>query len=180
MRSATRIAARISRIDRAIFLSFRRTALIRPQWRHELDHDTESLFWVLLYWVVGAQPENEEKELIVATLWPRLTGSESVDDRINLLQGRLIGATHSVYQPLWSLLQKLADILNVDGRWVESSDPRKDPEYINEAFRRLILQFTLEHRNEKFMQHCVESQPRLPEVMSGLLNLSSAISRKRS
>jgi hypothetical protein len=151
-----------------------------PQWRHELDHDTESLFWVLLYWVTGAQPENEEKELIGASFWPRLTGS--VDDRIDLLQGRIIGATHSVYRPIWPLLQKLADIISVDGHWVEASDPRKDPGYINEACRRLILQFILEHRNENFMQHRVESQPRLPEVMSGLLSLSSDTShgRKRS
>ena len=149
-----------------------------PQWKHELDHDTESLFWLLLYWVVGAQPENEEKELISASFWPRLTGS--VDDRIDLLQGRLIGAIHSVYRPLLPLLQKLADILGVDRHWVESSDPRKDPGYLNEAFRRLILQFILEHRNEKFMQHRVESEPRLPELMSGLLSLSSDISRKRS
>jgi hypothetical protein len=151
-----------------------------PQWRHELDHDTESVFWVLLYWVVGAQPENEEKEPIRASIWAMLMGS--AQDRINLLQVDFLvtGATHSVYQPLLPLLQKLVDILRVDGHWVESSDPRKDPGYINEAFQRLILQFILEHRNENFMQHRVESQSRRPELMPGLLSLLGDTSRKRS
>jgi hypothetical protein len=148
------------------------------QWRHELHHDTESMFWVLLHWIVGAQPENEVKEPISATTWVGLTGP--VNSRIQLLRGGLNGATHSVYQPLWPMLNKLARILNIDGHWVESSDPRKDPGYINEAFQRLILQFIIEHRNERFMQHRVESQPRRPELMSGLLNLSSRTTRKRS
>jgi hypothetical protein len=148
-----------------------------PQWRHELDHDTESVFWVLLYWLVGAQPENEDEEPIAANFWTGLTGS--VGARIDLLQGRLTGATHSVYQPLLPLLKKLARILNVDGHWVKSSDPRKDPGYINEAFQRLIFQFILEHRNEKFMQHRVSSQPRRLELISGLSSLSSDTSRKR-
>jgi hypothetical protein len=138
------------------------------------------VFWVLLYWIVGAQPENEEKEPIVSHTWSALTGA--VDSRIQLLRGGLLvnGTTHSVYQPLWLMLDKLVNILDCDGHWLESSDPRTDPGYITEAFQRLILQFILEHRNEGFMQHRVESQPRRPEPMSGLLNLSSGTSRKRS
>ena len=34
------------------------------KWRHELDHDTESVFWLLFYWLVSAQPENEKVEPI--------------------------------------------------------------------------------------------------------------------
>jgi hypothetical protein len=149
-----------------------------PQWRHELDHDTESVFWVLFYWLVGAQPENEDKEPIATNIWAGLTGS--VDARIHFLQGHLTGITHSVYRPLWPLLNKFASILNADRHWIESSDPRSDPGYYNEAFQRLILQFILEHRDEKFMQHRVESQPRRPELMSGFLSVSSDLSRKRS
>ena len=148
------------------------------QWRHELHHDAESVFWVLLYWIVVAQPENEEKEPIATHIWTGLTGP--VTSRIHLLRGGLHGATHSVYRPLWPMLNKLAHILNADGHWVESSDPRTDPGYINEAFQRLILQFILEHRNEPFMQHRVESQPRRPEEMSQFLSRSSDFSRKRS
>jgi hypothetical protein len=134
---------------------------------------------VLLYWLVGAQPENEVEEPIAASFWTGLTGSAA--SRIDLLQGRLSGATHSFYQPIRPLLIKLARILNVDRHWVESSDPRNDPGYINEAFQRLILQFIVDHRNEKFMQHRVESQRRRPELIPGLLGPSSdTSSRKRS
>jgi hypothetical protein len=147
------------------------------QWRHKLHHDTKSVFW-LLYWVVGAQPEKDEEEPIDIVIW--LWSIRSVTRRIALLRGGLDGATHSIYQPLWPLLDRLARILDVDRHWVKSSDPRKDPGYINEAFQRLILQFILEHRNEKFMQHRIESQPRRPEPMSGLLSLSGDASRNRS
>jgi hypothetical protein len=60
--------------------------------------------------------------------------------------GGLNGATHSVYQLLWSLLKKLAAIFR---HWLKSSNPRKDPGYINEAFQHLILQF-IDHRTLNF------------------------------
>jgi len=162
MRLATRIASRNSHIGHMICISFRQTTE-SSQWGHELDHDTESVFWLLLYWVVGAQPENQEKELINGGIWFNLMGS--TEDRIRLLRSTLDGATHSVYHPLWPLLNKLAAILDVDRCWVKPSDPRKDPGYINEAFQRLILQFILEHRNEEFMHCQVGSQRRHPEPM---------------
>jgi hypothetical protein len=102
--------------------SFISTEGTDPKWRHELDHDTESVFWVLLYWLIGAQPEKEEKEPIDVSIWAGLTGS--VGARIHLFQGGLTGATHSFYQPLCPLLNKLAHILNADRHWIESSDPR--------------------------------------------------------
>ena len=149
------------------------------QWRHELDHDTESVFWVFFYWLVGAQPENETEEPIAADIWAALTGS--VNARINLLRRDLLDATHSVYQPLCPLVQDLACILDIDRHWVKSSDPRNDPGYINEAFQRLILQFIVEHRTDKCMQHRVESQPRRPEPMLGFPCPSSDTgTRKRS
>ena len=149
------------------------------QWRHELDHDTESVFWLFFYWLVCAQPENEQMEPIDASIWTGFTGSVSA--RIRLLGSSLDGATHSVYRPLWPLLDGLASIINADRHWVESSDPRNDPGYTNEAFQRLILQFILEHRNETFMHCRVGSQPRPLELISGLLSLSSDdTSRKRT
>ena len=134
---------------------------------------------MLFYWAVGAQPENEEKELIDAFLWASFTGS--VDNRTALLfQAHLVDITHSVYQPLLPLLRKLADILSVDGHWVESSDPRKDPGYITEAFQRLILEFILKHREENFMQHRIEREPRCPKLGSVFLSPPSDTSRKRT
>ncbi|KAF8500893.1 hypothetical protein F5888DRAFT_1801442 [Russula emetica] len=130
---------------------------------------------------VGAHPENEEAEPIGAAFWAELTGP--VGDRIHLLRGgipAMTDVTHSVYQPLRPLLGNLARILTVDRHWVNLSDPRNDPGYITEAFQRLIFQFILENRNEKFMQHRVESQPRHPKLIPEVLSLSSETSRKRS
>ena len=69
-----------------------------PQWRHELDHDTESVFWLLPYWVVRAQPEEQETEPIETDIWLCLIGP--VMASIRLLRSSLDGATHLVHQPL--------------------------------------------------------------------------------
>ena len=145
---------------------------IIPHWRQELDHDTESVFWLLLYWVIGAQPEGEQMESINMRVWGSLMGSAK--DRVVLLRDRqsLDDATHSFYQPLWPLLSQLAAIIDVDRHWLEPSDPRNHPGYINEAFQRLILQFVLDHRNEEFMQRKVKSRLRRPETISENLSLS--------
>ena len=37
------------------------------QWRHELEHDTESVFWLLLYWAMVVQPKPLSKKVI----WPK-------------------------------------------------------------------------------------------------------------
>jgi hypothetical protein len=162
----------------AYFISTEGTEPQYPQWRHELDHDTESVFWLLFYWLLRAQPENEQNEPIDASFWASFMGSAQA--RIGLFRSSLDGATHSMYRPLWPLLNKLASILKADRHWVESSDPRNDPGYMNEALQRLILQFILEHRNETFMHCRIGSQPRRPELIPGYLSSSSDTSRKRS
>jgi len=133
-------------------------------WRHELDHDTESVFWLLLYWAVGAQPEGKDHEPIPAGLWGNLMGS--AEERSQLIWGGLSGATHSVYKPLGRLLGDLAALLHVDRYWLEPGDPRNNPGYLNEAFQRLILQFILSNRDEEFMMHPVAHLRRLPNMTS--------------
>jgi hypothetical protein len=130
------------------------------QWRHELDHDTESVFWLMLYWAVGVQPKEGPQEAINAFIWAGLMGP--VESRSGLLSSGFRNATHSVYRPLESLLNELAAILVVDRRWLELSDPRNDPGYANEAFQRLILQFILDHRQEKFMNTEIDLKLRYP------------------
>jgi hypothetical protein len=153
------------------------------QWRHELDHDTESVFWLLLYWLVGAQPENAEEQQIDHGIWSGLTGN--IRDRVGLVDRRtLAGATHSVYEPLCPLLDRLAQILNVDRNWLKSikpSDPRGHPAYVNEAFQRLILQFIVDHRNDEFMHRKVSPRSRHAEMISHRLgSRSNFVLGKRS
>ncbi|KAI0283158.1 hypothetical protein BC826DRAFT_239977 [Russula brevipes] len=131
------------------------------QFRHELDHDAESVFWLLLYWVVGARPRQSGEESIDPGIWANLIGS--ADNRDNLLQSNMKGATHSAYRPLIPLLRNLAALLVVDRHWLEKSDPRNSPEYLLEAFQRLILQFILEHRNKPFMKSEVARSPVAPK-----------------
>src|SRR5579863_8702955 len=136
---------------------------INCQWKHELDHDTESVFWLLLYWAVCAQPEQSREEAIDPFTW--LSFTERASSRIVLIRARTFdGSTRSFYRPLWPLLEVLSYILNVDRHWPESdlSDPRNDPEYLNEAFQRLILQFILDNRNKEFMKRKIEPQLRQP------------------
>jgi hypothetical protein len=69
------------------------------QWRHELDHDTESVFWLLLYWAIAAQPEEGGEEVIDTGIWGMLMGT--TESRLNLIGSRSLDcATHSFYRPL--------------------------------------------------------------------------------
>ena len=126
-------------------------------WRHELDHDVESVFWLLLYWVVVAQPEGHPGEYIHAPTWTSLLGD--FKDRERLVSGFSSGdmpnnLTHSVYNPLWPLISSLAAILVVDRHWLPESNVRKRPEYICEVFQRLIVQFIVSNRDKGFMTTC--------------------------
>ena len=120
-------------------------------WRHELDHDAESVFWLLLYWAMVVQPEGTQAEEINPGAWGDLLGD--FKDRESLIAGLKTGklVTHSFYEPLGPLIRDLASILAVDRHWLPASDPRNNLYYINEAFQRLILKFILEHPNEGFM-----------------------------
>ena len=124
------------------------------EWRHELDHDVESVFWLFLYWAIVAQPKGSPGESIDAPTWTSLLGNFEARDLLifGLASGKLPdNLTHSVYKPLSSLISSLAAILVIDRRWLPKSNVRKRPEYICEAFQRLILQFIVSNRNEDFM-----------------------------
>jgi hypothetical protein len=134
--------------------------------RHELDHDSESVFWLLLFWVVGAQPEGKKDEPVNAPIWCGLMGSAEI--RVGLLRGSLNRATHSAYQPLRPLLIDLAAILNVDRHLLPPSNPRNHPGYINEAFQRLLLRFILDHRGQEFMDLKARSFSRRLDRIPGI------------
>jgi hypothetical protein len=72
-----------------------------------------------------------------------VSGLSSGDPPVNL--------THLVYEPLWPLISNLAMILVVDRHWLPEPNVQKRPEYICEAFQRLILQFIDSNRNEHFI-----------------------------
>ena len=148
---------------------------INHQWRHELDHDAESVFWLLLYWVVGAQPADREKEEINSGIWANLTG-ESVKLCTGLLRSlseeeSLEELAHSTFRPLLPLLSNLAAFLVVDRHWLDTTEVRNNKQYIPEAFQRLILQFILDNRSEDFMTRPVDRQFRQVRMISQNLSL---------
>jgi hypothetical protein len=153
------------------------------QWRHELNHDAESVFWLLFFWVVGAPPMGCPPEAINPTTWTNLT--DSVQSHISLIKALSAGeinkgTTHSVYQPVQPLLIALAAILVVDRFWLEESDTRNDPEYVCEAFQRLILQFLLDNHNEAFLRHKVETCCRDIGAFPQVPSLTETTGQKRN
>jgi hypothetical protein len=133
-------------------------------WRHELEHDAESVFWLLLYWAVVAQPENTPKEKIDTESWAALNGDHGSRTRLisNLPRHMSPNLLHSFYDLLRPLIKDLAAILVIDSHWLPASDPRRDRYYITEAFQRSILDFVIKNRGEKFMEHPVEKMFRKP------------------
>jgi len=127
-------------------------------WRHELEHDTESVFWLLLYWAMVVQPEKRPKEKLDAGSWSGLNGNHEFRQQLLDSLNRTMSAslTHSFYKPLQPLIKELAAILVIDSHWLPASDPRKDRFYITEAFQRLILKFIIDNHGKEFMDHPVE------------------------
>jgi hypothetical protein len=131
-------------------------------WRHELDHDTESVFWLLLYWAMVAQPADCDKETIDSTSWTSLLGNSGDRHGLILLFTLLPippNLTHSFYEPLQPLIEDLAGLLVIDRHWLPESDPpdpRSDLYYLNEAFQRLIIKFMIDNKDKIFMHRRVE------------------------
>ena len=124
------------------------------RWRHELDHDVESVFWLLLYWAMVMQPEGRPREYIDSGSWAWML--KDSHHRANLVSNLSSGPPpqnllHSVYEPVWPLISNLAALLVVDRHWVPEPDVRKRPDYMCEAFQRLILRFIDSNRSENFM-----------------------------
>jgi hypothetical protein len=123
---------------------------------------------------VGAQPAEREKEDVSAFIWASLTGT--VASRTALLRSLseeelLEELTHSAFRPLLPLLSNLAAFLVVDRHWLDESETRNNEQYVPEAFQRLILQFILENRYEKFMSIPVDRQFRQVKVIGQNLSL---------
>ena len=73
-----------------------------------------------------------------------------------------------------ALIGDLASFLVVDRCWLPALDPRRnDPEYLNEAFQRSILQFILDNRHEDFMNRTVGTTLRKVEELPQSQALSS-------
>ena len=127
-------------------------------WRHELKHDAESVFWLILYWAMVVQPKKCPWENIDMASWSNLNGNYKKRETLimNLSYSDSEGLTHSFYNPLLPLIKDLAAIILIDSHWFPESDPRKDPCYITKVFQCVILQFIIDNHGQEFMNRCVE------------------------
>ena len=99
-------------------------------WRHELRHDAESAFWVLVWWAVNAQPDNGAKTCIPAALWAALNETSSEQRSCNFSDDAL----DPVYSPLLDLLNQLGKCVMYDFHWA-TKEPYTHPEFLHEAFQ---------------------------------------------
>ena len=121
-------------------------------WRHELKHNAESVFWLILYWAMVMQPKKCPWENINAASRSNLNGNYKKREALireirHLPESDSKGLTHSFYNPLLPLIKDLTTIILIDSHWFPESDPRKDPCYITEAFQHLILQFIINNHS---------------------------------
>ena len=143
--------------ENGVVLDSKKAKCYSTGWRHELEHDVESVFWLLLYWAIMVQPHGGTKESIRPNLWTGLVGNaKERTGLVNLLALGSSDVTHSFFNPLLPLIEQVAAFLVVDRHWLESSDERNQPEYVNEAFQQLILQFILDNCGQDFMKHPVD------------------------
>ena len=153
------------------------------KWRHELEHDAESVFWLLLYWAMVVQPEEFAEERIDGGSWSDLNKNYTSRSRLieaaSLPRRMAENLTHSFYKPLRPLINDLAAIFVIDGHCLPASDPRKDPYYITEAFQRLVLNFIIENRSEKFTHHPVKKTFRKVEEAQYANGYSSTVRLSR-
>ncbi|KIM22937.1 hypothetical protein M408DRAFT_28288 [Serendipita vermifera MAFF 305830] len=128
------------------------------EWFHQLRHDAESVFWLLLWWVIHVRPDNDKSPThIPEDLWKTLTQptKSQYDSRTGLLTTMQTqrGWLDPAYMALEELVRKMAAHIQGDLHWVTDKHPEemKDPEYVHEAFQRLIFNFLVENQSESFM-----------------------------
>ena len=140
--------------------------------KHKLQYDAESVFWLLLYWAIRACPADDTSpasKKIAKRYWSALTdtpdevGWEPRDDFIfpPPYLSFFRGAVHPVYQPLETLLENMAKQLRGDHEQVPD-DSRKKDDYLHEVFQRLILNFLFTHDDKSFMTKQKGTVPRKP------------------
>ena len=141
----------------------------QPKWFHELRHDAESAFWLLIWWAVHICPKSKrdvkdaELSTISRDVWTLLTSvdiSAPRDHRNAFLE--LVTLDQSWLDPAYvgmnTLFQQMADQIHSDLYWVNNGTgdqcrpEMEKPDFLHEALQRLIFNFLIEHKDEEFME----------------------------
>src|SRR5258708_24564385 len=126
-------------------------------WTHELHHDAESVFWLLVWWAIHLRPKSSSSK-INSNAFIYLTNIDLVAKRdgrllfLNDLANKLSWLAPE-YQVLEPLFQRMASHLTDDLYWAKygSTQELKEPEFLHEALQRIIFDFLMENKTEDFM-----------------------------
>lgn len=144
----------------------------QPNWSHELRHDAESAFWLLVWWAVHICPKSKrdpkdpncpKPSAIPLNMWIYLTGvdlSTQEDDRNAFLDFLTLDRPwlDPAYAGMNTLFQQMADQICRDLYWVTNGTgdqcrpEMENPEFLHEALQRLIFNFLIEHKDAEFME----------------------------
>ena len=138
-------------------------------WRHELRHDAESAFWLLVWWVVNvAAPTDGSTSKVPIVIWATLVDTKTDIRPWNIPSDCLDPA----YAPLSVLLDQLGDALECDLHWATDT-PYTDPDFLHEVFQRHILNYIFENRDKDFMNLVKDDISRKPADVTGYWDSSS-------
>ena len=127
-------------------------------WTHELHHDAESVFWLLVWWAIHLRHKSSSSSKINSVIFGYLTNIDLVAKR----DGRMLFLNDLAnkqswlapeYQGLEPLFQRMASHLTDDLYWAKygSTQELKEPEFLHEALQRIIFDFLMENKTEDFM-----------------------------
>jgi hypothetical protein len=119
------------------------------EFRHLLRYDAESVFWCLLWWCIQARPDKVPDEELSHARWSNLIDDDDQSRDTNFISKFPLDCLHSSYSQLAELLNNMRQHLQGD---LDLSELKKGkPEYLHEAFQRLIINFLITYKDEAFM-----------------------------
>jgi len=161
------------------WISINQESLRSLPWTHELWHDGESMFWLLVWWAIHLRspnkPNSPSPSEIPDGLFRILTDVDPAtgeDGRNHFISEIVRGRSwlDPEYRGLEVLFQQMATQLQGDLYWAKHGGPKemKDPEFLHEALQRIIFNFLMENKTKHFMNlekdpcHHREVAPQIP------------------
>ena len=135
-------------------------------WTHELRHDAESCFWLLVWWAIHLRPKSSKPSPpseIESDIFRDLTtvNPEAKKDR----RGHFLDALANqepwldpAYRELEPLFLQMARHLMGDLYWADGQ--MKSPDFLHEALQRIILNFLMKNQTNDFMDLEKDPNPR--------------------
>jgi len=140
-------------------ISINQESLRSLPWTHELRHDGESVFWLLVWWAIHLRPRSPSPSKIDSKAFGCLTNIDletGVDHRVAFLQqlAQRVSWLDPEYRELEPLFLQMANQLTGDLYWAEYGDAEemKHPEFLHEALQRIIFNFLMENKTKHFMK----------------------------